>query len=40
MLDFRDRGTYWPKLLPLLLPGESDDVEELRVLAQDAFWQV
>jgi dynein assembly factor 5 len=40
LVDMRDRYSYWHKIMPLLLPGELDDVEELQVLAREAFVKV
>eukprot|EP00730_Choanoeca_flexa_P002587 TRINITY_DN11104_c0_g1_i1.p1 TRINITY_DN11104_c0_g1~~TRINITY_DN11104_c0_g1_i1.p1 ORF type:complete len:854 (+),score=210.02 TRINITY_DN11104_c0_g1_i1:167-2728(+) len=37
LVDMRDRYSYWHKILPLLLPGELDDVAELQTLAKEAF---
>ncbi|EDQ87966.1 uncharacterized protein MONBRDRAFT_33000 [Monosiga brevicollis MX1] len=37
LCELRDRYSYWHKLLPMLLPGETDEVEELRVLSREAF---
>ena len=34
------RYSYWHKLLPLLLTGECDEVEEIRVLAVSEFHKV
>jgi hypothetical protein len=40
MLELRDRYSFWHKLLPILLSGETDDVEEIRDLARESFWKV
>lgn len=40
MLDLRDRYSYWHKILPILLSGETDEVEEVRDLARESFWKV
>ena len=40
LVDMRDRYSYWHKIMPLLLPGELDDVEELQELARESFVKV
>lgn len=37
MLELRDRYSYFHMLLPLLLTGYTDDIEEIRE-ATDALW--
>eukprot|EP00045_Choanoeca_perplexa_P009487 m.91812 g.91812 ORF g.91812 m.91812 type:complete len:863 (-) comp14918_c0_seq1:131-2719(-) len=37
LVEMRDRYSYWHKIMPMLLPGELDDVEDLQVLAREAF---
>lgn len=40
MIELRDRYSFWHKLLPILLSGETDEVEEIRDLARESFWKV
>eukprot|EP00055_Hartaetosiga_balthica_P012329 m.59518 g.59518 ORF g.59518 m.59518 type:complete len:861 (+) comp7911_c0_seq5:179-2761(+) len=37
LCDYKDRYSYWHKLLPLLLTGETDEVEEISTLARESF---
>jgi dynein assembly factor 5 len=39
-VELRDRYSFWHKILPMLLAGETDDVEELRQQAREDFYQV
>lgn len=36
----KDRYSFWHKIMPILLVGERDEVEELRVFAKEAFEKV
>ncbi|XP_058270319.1 dynein axonemal assembly factor 5-like [Hemibagrus wyckioides] len=40
LLNFKDRYSYFHKLLPLLLSSHSDDLPEIKALACELWWQV
>ena len=39
-MHFKDRYSYWHKIIPLLLSGEADEVQEVQTVAREAFHEV
>ncbi|EGD79070.1 hypothetical protein PTSG_02038 [Salpingoeca rosetta] len=35
--QYKERYSYWHKIIPILLSGETDDVQEIQTLARDEF---
>ena len=40
MLELRDRYSYFHLMLPLLLTGYTDDIEEIRETTDSLWWDV
>jgi dynein assembly factor 5 len=40
MLELRDRYSYWHMMLPLLLTGYTDEIEEIRETTDSLWWDV
>jgi dynein assembly factor 5 len=40
MLELRDRYSYFHMMLPLLLTGYTDEIEEIRETTDSLWWDV
>ncbi len=40
LLSYKDRYSFWHKLIPVILAGESDEVAEIASLSRELFHKV